>query len=396
MRILLGPPREAGPPRISHPVYVVAALDALSVGIILPALPHLAAWGAAQFLSAPLMGSLADRFGRRPVLLVALAGLAADALFMAVAPSLTWLLVGRAISGALAASVIACSAHVIDVSLPEERARRLGLLSAAWSIGLIAGPPLGGGLADIHMRLPFVVCALSAAATWLYAALRLKESLPADRRRSLSPLRQAWPFRGVIELLGRPGLRAPALVFGLAALADQALPTFFVLCVIERYGWSVGAAGLALTALGVGRIVVQAFGVERLVRRYGEPPTLIFGLMSLMLALLVLGLAPDGKTFLAALPLYAAGAVGAPTLATILSMRVSDAQQGQLQGANTALQGAASAIGPLIFGGAYSLAAGPLASAPRGAGAMLLAGALCALATGVAWASVSKRAADRR
>lgn len=393
-------------PGFPHPVFVVAALDAMSVGIIVPALPHLveqlagsdgadpavwlallaAAWGAAQFLSAPIMGVLADRFGRRPVLLAALAGLACDALFMALAPSLGWLLVGRLISGALAASIIACSAYIIDVSAGDELARRLGLLGAAWSAGFIAGPALGGALADLHLRLPFLVCGASAAVAWLYARFRLKESLPIERRSTGLVWRRTVPFGGLTALLRRRALRTHGLVLALAALADQALPTFFVLYVLERYGWSASAAGLALMGLGAARVLAQAVAVAPLTRRYGEPATLVFGLLCLMLALVVFAVAPTGLVFGLALPIYAAGAVAAPALMAILAGRVEREQQGRLQGASVAVQGAASAVGPLLFGAAYAL--NSQNGVPhRGAGAMLLGAALLAVAATIAHAA---------
>lgn len=381
-------------------------LDALSVGIIVPALPQLvrelscssqdpaiwvsilaAAWGGAQFLAAPLMGALADRYGRRPVLIIALAGLAADAAFMALAPSVGWLLLGRLLSGALAASIIACNAYVLDVSPEAEKAHQLGLLSSAWSLGFIVGPALGGGLADLHPRLPFLVCSASAAAAFVYAVCRLEESLPPRLRPQQLDWRRTIPFIGLGELFRSARLRRPMVVLTLSLLADLVLPTFFALYAMQRYGWNGFGTGLGLTGLAIARICVLAFGLRALDRKLGEIGTLVFGLLCISAALLVFGLAPTSPWFCLGLPIYALGVVAAPSLAASLSKRVEPAGQGRLQGASTALQGIVSAAAPLPLGAAYTLTAQADGALAAGGGAMVL-GAAFSIAAAIAAATL--------
>ncbi|MFW6199492.1 MAG: TCR/Tet family MFS transporter, partial [Gemmatimonadota bacterium] len=315
-------------------------------------------WAAAQFLCAPLPGALSDRFGRRPVILISCLGLGLDYFFMALAPTLEWLFVGRVISGVTASSFATAYAYVADVTPPNERARRYGYLGAAFGVGFVVGPALGGLLGDIALRLPFWVAGILSVIGAAYGFIVLPESLPPEKRAPFS-LRSANPLGALGLLASRKGLLALAGIAFLYRIAHDALPSLFVLYTDYRYGWTERDVGLALALVGVGSMIVQAGLVGRVVGAFGERRTMRTGLAFGITSFLVYGLAPTGGLFLSGIFFGALYGLMFPALQGRMTRRVSAEEQGRLQGAITSLMGVAGVVAPLLFTQSFAAAVGP-------------------------------------
>ncbi|MCR5880744.1 MFS transporter [Phenylobacterium sp. J367] len=295
-------------------ILVSVWLDVLSLGVVIPVFAPLiqefeggdaaaagrfiglfaTVWALSQFFAAPVLGALSDRFGRRPVLLISLFGLALDYLLMAFAPSLGWLFVGRVVSGLTAAGMAVASAYIADVTPPEKRAGTFGLIGAAWGVGFIVGPAIGGFLGDISLRLPFLAAAGLTMLGALYGFFLLPESLKPENR---SPF--AWAKANPLGSLGflashRELLGLSSLNF-LLQLAHNVLPTIFVLYASNRYGWTLAQTGAALALTGVCNIVVQGLLVKPIVARIGEWGAVLLGLAAGGLGFVIYGLAPHRR-----------------------------------------------------------------------------------------------------
>ena len=354
-------------------ILVSVWLDVLSLGVIIPAFPKLvqqfeggdaaaagfaiglfgSIWCAAQFSGGPILGALSDRFGRRPVLLISLFGLALDYLVMAFAPSLVWLLIGRVLSGFTAARMQVASAYIADTTPPEKRAGTFGMIGAAWGVGFILGPSIGGLLGDYGLRLPFLGAATLTLLGGLYGLFVLPESLKPENR---SPF--AWAKANPVASLGFLGshreLFALSAVNFLALLAHSVLPTVFVLYASNRYGWDLKTTGAALALTGVCNIVVQGMLVKPIVAKIGEWGAVLTGLVSSSVGFAIYGLAPTGWLFLAGTPVFAFLGLFNPGFQGLITRRVSASEQGRLQGANASLGGLAGMIAPTVLGSAYA------------------------------------------
>jgi len=351
-------------------IFACALMNAVSFGIMIPVLPNLikqfmggdtaaaaqwtvlfaSVWGVMQLVCGPVLGMLSDRFGRRPVLLISLAGLAIDFMVMAFAPNLLWLFAGRVLNGLTAASFATANAYVADVTEPGRRARMFGWMGSAMSFGFLAGPVLGGALADISLRLPFLVAGGLTAMNWLYGLLVLPESLSPARRMYRFDWRRANPIGSLGFLRGHGELLGLAGVGFLFQLAYTVGPTIFVLYGGYRYHWSPGAIGLAMMATGGLGVIVQTLLVGPVVARIGERGALLLGAAAGCAAFALYGLAPTGWLYLAAAPVFAGLSFTQPGLQGLMTARVAPAEQGRLQGANQSLQGLASVAGPMVFG----------------------------------------------
>jgi DHA1 family tetracycline resistance protein-like MFS transporter len=349
-------------------ILVSVWLDVLSLGVIIPAFPKLvqhfqhgdaaaagftiglfgSIWCVAQFFGGPIQGALSDRFGRRPVLLLSMVGLGLDYLVMAIAPNLLWLLVGRIISGVTSATYSIANAYVADVTPPDQRAARFGLLSAAFGIGFITGPAIGGLLGGIDPRLPFWGAAGLCLLNALYGAFVLPESLPADRRAKFS-FHLANPVGSFDLYRARPGLLALAAILFLHYLTHQVLQSTWVPYTTYRYAWSTQMTGVSLALVGVSSIVTQVLVVPRAVARFGERGTLYAGLIAAGLGFAAFAWAPTTAAFmLLILPFGLMGLVN-PGLNGLMSRRVADTEQGRLQGANMGLMAIGGLVGPILF-----------------------------------------------
>lgn len=349
-------------------VFITVALDMMALGITVPVLPKLIVnfrhgdvaqaawyvglfgtlWATMQFISSPVIGAASDRLGRRPVILLSNLGLGLDYVLMAVAPTLGWLFIGRLISGITSASYATAGAYIADVTPPAERAGRFGLLGAAFGLGFVVGPAVGGVLGDIDLRLPFWVAAALSLANWCYGFFILPESLPRERRRPFS-LRNANIF-GALRLLGsHPELLGLASVLFMMGLAHEALPNTFVLYADRRYAWNQAEVGLVLALVGIASIIASMLVVKPLVRRLGERRAALFGLCCGAVGFATFGLAPSGALFLIGIVFTALWGVANPAFQALMSRRIDASEQGQLQGALGSIRAVTGMLGPLVF-----------------------------------------------
>lgn len=387
-------------------IFFTALMDVTALGLMIPVLPNLIkhfvgtglddaaataqaaditryftlTWGVMQFFVGPVMGMVSDRFGRRPVLLISIFGLGVDYLFMALAPSLWWLFIGRIINGATSASFSTANAYVADITKPQDRARAFGLMGATFGIGFIVGPALGGLLGQIDLRLPFFVSAGLALCNWLYGFFVLPESLPKDRRSPALNWKRANPVAAFSLLIERPSLIGLAFVMVLFQLSHNVFPSIFILFVGHRWGWGPGVAGSTMMLTGVLSLLVQMFVVQQVVKRVGERGALLAGLFFAASAFVTYGLAPTWQVFLCAAPLGALGGLIGPGAQSLMSRRVRANQQGQLQGVNSALMGLCSIAGPLIYLSALGFAVRTEKTVGLPGMPILIAAAFCAAA----------------
>ncbi len=357
-------------------IFVTALIDVMALGIMIPVLPTLvkqmaggdtsvaAEWnvvfsttfGVMQFICSPIMGLLSDRFGRRPVLLTSIFGLGLDFLFMAFAPNLRWLYAGRIINGATAASIGTANAYIADITAPENRAKAFGVMGAAFGVGFTFGPALGGLLAEVDIRLPFLVCAGLALSNWLYGYLILPESLPPERRTKSLDWKRANPLGSLKLLRSQPGLLGLASIGFLYQMGYVVLPVIFVLYTSHRYGWTPATMGLTMMATGISNIIVQMLLIGPVVKRVGERGALLLGLGSGCVGFAVYGLATEGWIYLLGVPLFALTGFVQPGLQGLMTRKVAPSEQGQLQGANGAIGGVAGILAPSIFGLSFAWA----------------------------------------
>jgi DHA1 family tetracycline resistance protein-like MFS transporter len=348
-------------------ILVTVTLDMLALGVIIPVLPKLVesflngdtaraarmygafgtVWALMQFLCSPLQGALSDRFGRRPVVLLSNVGLGLDYVLMAVAPSLGWLFLGRAVSGITAASLSTAYAYIADVTSPEKRAAAYGGIGVAFGLGFVLGPAIGGLLGGLSPRLPFWVAAIASLANALYGLFVLPESLPKENRAPFSWAR-ANPVGSLILLKSHRGLLSLAVVAFLGHLAHSALPSTFALYAGYRYGWDERAVGLTLAGIGVSSAIVQGL-IVRPASRFGDRLVLLAGLVFGVAGFAIYGLAPNGFIFCVGIPVMGLWGLANPALQGLMTDRVAASEQGQLQGANSSLMGVAGLFGPGIF-----------------------------------------------
>jgi DHA1 family tetracycline resistance protein-like MFS transporter len=361
-------------------VFVTGVLIVLGWGIISPVLPGLitefeggdAAAGARtygwilgsfaimQFLGAPLLGVLSDRFGRRKVILVTLAGSALDYLVMGWAPTIVWLFGARVVSGFFGGAMSTCNAYVADVTPPDRRAHGFGVLGAAFGIGFVLGPALGGFLGEVDLRLPFFVAAGAVALNWAYGALLLPESLPADKRRAFS-WRRANPVGGLSNLRRFPGIFGLAGVYFLSVFGTMMLHSTWVLYTGYRYGWTPRQVGISLMLVGLSAIVVQGRLVGLLLPRIGEKRGLILGLSITACVTILYGLANEGWMIYPLICVGALGGLTGPSVQTLITRKVPADEQGAVQGALASLSSLATVFAPPIAAWSFAACVGPAA-----------------------------------
>ncbi|MDE3054648.1 MAG: TCR/Tet family MFS transporter [Gemmatimonadota bacterium] len=342
-------------------------------------------WAGMQFVFSPVMGVLSDRFGRRPVILISNFALGFDYLVMALAPSLWWLFLGRVVSGIAGASFTPASAYIADILPREKRAHGYGIIGAAWGLGFVLGPAMGGILGSIAIRLPFYAAAALTLLNAMYGLFVLPESLPPERRRPID-FRRASPV-GSLKLL-----RTHRELFGLATvnflyyLAHQVLPSVYVLYVAYRYGWGDRTVGLTLAAVGLATAIVQGGLVRPVVAAVGERRALMLGLAGGAVGLILFGLAATPWVLGAGIVVSATMGFYGPSVQGLMTRRVSPSEQGQLQGANSSITGITGMLGPGLFSVTFAYFIGSGAKHWHLPGAPFLLAALCLIvAMGVAW-----------
>jgi MFS transporter, DHA1 family, tetracycline resistance protein len=350
-------------------VLAIIGLDASGIGLTLPILPRLLTevahtpelgwrYGAflslyafMQFLFSPLLGMWSDRIGRRPVLLSSLAGATVDYLFMALAPSLSLLFVGRAISGLTGASQAVASAYISDVTPESQRARRFGQLSAVQGLGFIGGPVAGGLLGDVWLRAPFVAAAILNGITFIVTLLALREPArhhhPTEQETSLNPFR---PFRWALSI---PTLLPLLLIYWVFTLIGQVGGTIWVIYGADQFAWTPFWIGLSIAGYGLGHAIAQAFIAGPAAERFGERFTLLAGVFADSVASVAMGFATRGWMAFAIMPLFCLGGVGFPALQSLLTRQADAQNQGRLQGVLASLLSFSSIVGPLAISALY-------------------------------------------
>jgi MFS transporter, DHA1 family, tetracycline resistance protein len=389
-------------------IFVTVLLDMIALGIMVPVFNPLVLsfthgnfadasllsglfatiFAVVQFFGSPILGTLSDRVGRRPVVLLSNFGTAVDYLILALAPNLAWLFVGRVLSGATTASITVASAYIADVTPQEKRAGAYGMISAAFGVGFVVGPAIGGLLAVHGLRLPFWVAGALSLVNFLYGLFVLPESLAPEHRNAFS-WQRANPL-GSIKMLRRHAELAGLATSNLIGyVAHEALPQLFVLYTMLVYAWTMSTVGISLAIVGVFTILVSAFVIQPVVDRIGERRAVVVGLLLGAAGFCMYG----GNQFLfwIAIPINMLWMIAGSASQSLMTRRVGKHEQGELQGAINLLRSIGMLIGPAIFTGtfAYSISASHAWRVPSAAwylgGAMLVASAL------VAWRATSAR-----
>lgn len=361
-------------------ILITLTLDAIGFGLIMPVMPDLlrevsggdiaqaALWAGAltggfaamQFLFGPVIGNLSDRFGRKPVLLLSLAVLSADYVILALAGSIWLVFVARLLTGAASSTFGTAAAYLADISTPEQKAQRFGLIGAAFGLGFVMGPALGGLLAEFGTRAPFVAAAMLAAANLVFGAIVMRESLTPERRRPFV-LARANPF-GAFRHIGRmPGLGPYLGAYFVHEFAFAVYPITWAYFAIARFDWSPGQVGLSLALFGLGFAVVQGALIRPAMARLGRMRSMVLGTFSATVALIGLTFVTDGTLALMLIPLSSLGGLVIPALRAELSDRVSESQQGELQGAMGSLRAVGMMSAPFVFTSAFAVFTGPSA-----------------------------------
>lgn len=356
-------------------IFIVVLLDVIALGIVIPVLPMLVesftggsvaraaywvgffttVWALAQFVCSPIAGALSDRYGRRPVVLISCFALAADYVLMALAPNLFWLLIGRILSGIFAANAVAATAYIADVTPESERAQKFGMLGAAWGLGFVLGPALGGWLGGIDLRLPFWAAGGVTFVNALYGYFVLPESLAKEHRAKFD-WKKANPISSLQLLAQYRGLLPLATINFFYGVAHYVFPTVFALYTSYRYGWSPQVLGFTLALVGVLTILVQGVLVQPIVKAIGERKALWLGLTCGALGFLWLGLATTEWQYWSGLPLLALMGLFGPASQALMTQKMPPDAQGRLQGFNASVTGIAGLVGPTLFSTSFGFA----------------------------------------
>ncbi|MEL7531940.1 MAG: TCR/Tet family MFS transporter [Bacteroidota bacterium] len=353
-------------------ILITVLIDVIGFGIIIPVLPKLledmlnidvnvastyggillAVFAVAQFICSPIIGNLSDQYGRRPVLLLALFGLSIDYLIMAFAPDFTWLVVGRIIAGIGGASFTTASAYIADISTEENRAKNFGLIGAAFGIGFIIGPLLGGVFGELGVRVPFYVAAALSFANFLYGYFILPESLDKSNRRAFS-WRRANPVGTLKQLFNIKGISYLLVAFFILSLASHAVNSNWAYFNIYKFGWSEFMVGISLAFAGVLIAIVQGGFAQKAYDFFGAGRSIYLGIAMYGLGMLLFAFASSSWMMFVFIIPFALGGICTPNLQSYLATQVADDQQGELQGGLTAIQSLTTILGPLLMTGIF-------------------------------------------
>lgn len=349
-------------------IFITVLVDVIGIGIIIPIIPDLimeltgkgiadaviygmwltTAFAGMQFLFSPVLGEISDKFGRRPILLMALLGLSIDYLIHAWAPTITFLFIGRFLAGITGASFTVASAYIADISSDEEKAKNFGLIGAAFGLGFIIGPGIGGFFGEINIRLPFYIAAGLTFANFVFGYFFVPESLTPENRRAIQPMKMI-PGVSLLSLRKYKGVLLLITAFFLANLAGQALPSVWSYYGIERYDWNKFEIGISLMVVGVLVAIAQGFLVGIVVKKLGKKNTIIGGFLLWTIGMFLFSQASEPWMLYVFLIPYAFGGIAGPTIQGVISNQVSEKEQGNLQGAITGLVSVTAILGQLIF-----------------------------------------------
>jgi len=377
-------------------IFITLLLDVIGLGLIIPVFPQLIeeliqgniseasqwaglltfAYAIMQFICAPIIGNLSDKYGRRPVLLFSLLGFGIDYIFLSLAPTIWWLFVGRLIAGLFGASFTTATAYIADISTSENRSKNFGMIGAAFGLGFIIGPGLGGLLGGVGPRVPFMAAAVLTLMNLIYGYFVLPESLAKEHRRPFE-WKRANPMGSLLQLKkykGVEGLIVSLIFLYIAGHAVQSTWTFFN---IEKFQWSNTLMGISLTVIGLLIAIVQGGLIRYINPKLGEERSVYVGLGLYSLGLFLFSFATDGWMMFVFLIPYCLGGIAGPAIQSIISGNVPKNEQGELQGALTSLMSATSIVGPLFMTNLFAWFTRPegdikFAGAPFFAGAILM------------------------
>ena len=354
-------------------VLITVVINSIGFGIMIPVLPELLkeltglsnsdaviygmwltfVFALFQFICMPIVGGLSDRFGRRPIMLLSLLGLGIDYFIMGFAPTIAFLFLGRIIAGIFGATFSTANAYIADISPPETRAQNFGLVGAAFGVGFMLGPVVGGLLGEYGPRVPFIAAGIISFINVIYGYIFLPETLAEDKRRPFS-WRRSNPFGSLVSLGRITGAKSLIFVLFLLATAHTVYPTTYAFSTIEGLGWSTGDVGLSLGAFGVASIIVQGGLIRIIIPKVGLFWAGVIGIVSAVIAYTMMGSADKGWIIYAAGPFAAFAGLYGPALTNMMSSRVSESEQGELQGAIGAAQGLALMIGPFLMASMFN------------------------------------------
>jgi len=382
-------------------IFITLLIDITGLGLIIPVVPKLiqeltgggisqaSSYGGwltftfaiMQFIFSPVLGGLSDQYGRRPVLLVALLGFALDYLFLAFAPTLAWLFIGRALAGITGASITTATAYIADISTNENRAQNFGMIGAAFGLGFIVGPVIGGLLGSMGARVPFMVAAALTFLNFLYGYFVLPESLSKEHRRPFQ-WKRANPIGSLKQLQKYPSLRGLLISYVLIYLAAHAVQSNWSFFTIEKFGWSEKMIGISLGVVGLLVAIVQGGLIRYINPRLGNEKSVYTGLLLYATGLFLFAFATQSWMMFVFLIPYCFGGIAGPAIQSIMSSNVKPNEQGELQGALTGLVSLTSIAGPPMMTGLFAYFTKP--DAPiHFSGAAFLLGALLMLASAI-------------
>ena len=390
-------------------IFITLLLDVTGIGIIIPVMPSLImeltgeglsaaskyggwlifAYAFFQFIFSPIVGALSDKFGRRPVLLVSLFGFGLDYILLALAPDLWWLFVGRVISGIMGASFTTGAAYIADVSPPEKRAANFGLIGAAFGLGFIVGPVIGGLLGEFGPRVPFYAAAVLSLLNWLYGFLILPESLPLDKRREFS-WKRANPIGSLVNLKRYPVLAGLIFAMFFVYIASHAVQSTWAYFTMYRFDWGEAEVGYSLGFVGVLSALVQGLLIRWLIPKIGQNATVYIGMILYAFGLVLFSMAGEGWMVYPYMVVYCLGGIAGPALQGIMSNQVPSNEQGELQGALTSMMSLTSIIGPPVMTGLFAFFTGPEAPIELPGAPMMLGAALVLIGLFLSWRVLSK------
>jgi MFS transporter, DHA1 family, tetracycline resistance protein len=354
-------------------IFVTLLIDVMGFGIIIPVMPKLiqsltntsvseaasyggwliAAYALTQFVCAPIVGGLSDRYGRRPVLLASLFGFGIDYLFLAFAPTIGWLFIGRIVAGLMGASFTTAGAYIADISTPENRAQNFGMIGAAFGLGFIIGPVIGGLLGDFSSRTPFIAAAILTLLNWLYGFFILPESLKKENRRPFE-WRRANPVGTLISLTRYKVIAGLFIALAFVYVSAHAVQSNWSYYTIEKFKWTPSTIGISLGVVGFVFAIVQGGLIRIIIPKLGQQRSVYFGLALYAMGFLLYAIATQGWMMYAVTIVYCLGGIAGPALQGIMSGVVPPNEQGELQGGFTSLMSLASIVGPLLMNGIFS------------------------------------------
>lgn len=349
-------------------IFVTILIDCIGFGVIIPVLPNLirelsgetlanaseigglllVSYAFAQFLFAPIIGGLSDKYGRRPILLISLFGLGIDYIFLSFAPTLAWLFIGRIIAGITGASFTTAMAYIADISTPEKKAQNFGMVGVAFGIGFIIGPMIGGLFSNMGIRVPFMISAGLALLNWLYGYFILPESLSKENRRAFS-WKRANPIGSLISVSKFPAIIGLVSALLLLYISSHAVQSNWGFYVIEKFNWNSEMIGYSLALVGLAVAIVQGGLIRIVIPKIGSKNAIMLGLSLYVIGFTCFAFAPNGLMMMIFILPYCLAGIGNPAMQTIISNQVPSNAQGEIQGIVTSMQSLGAIIGPFLM-----------------------------------------------